>query len=157
MIAEGTMAGDSSRVVWQKAKIGASSRRLAAMAGRPALGIVEESSYPGEVVARQAAKLLGGGQHVPPGGEPVQGHAELGQRGHALREDAVVEDHQGMLNAALALPDRLDEVDLAAAIGRQILDQQHALAGRHRALDLVAAAEALGLLADIEHRQLEPL
>ena len=49
------------------------------------------------------------------------------------------------------------ELDLAAAIGGQVLDQQGALALGHIALDPGVAAEALGRLADILHGQKEPL
>ena len=54
------------------------------MAGRPALGVVEEGAHPADIVARQPAVLLGGRQHVPPGREPVQGDSELGVTLHGL-------------------------------------------------------------------------
>src|SRR3546814_20853979 len=41
-------------------------------------------------------------------------------------------------------------------LGREVLDQQHAAALRKIALDLGVAAEALRLLAPVEHRQAEP-
>src|SRR3546814_3467154 len=41
-------------------------------------------------------------------------------------------------------------------LGREVLDQQHAAALRKIALDLGVAAEALRLLAHVEHRQAEP-
>src|SRR3546814_10256835 len=64
-----------------------------------------------------------------------------------------MEHHEavGALHAGLA--DAVDEGQLAAAIGRQILDQQHPGAVLHLALDPGVAAEALRLLADVGHRQ----
>ena len=72
----------------------------------------------------------------------------------ALREDAVVEDHEAVGDLGLGLLQRLDEDQLAAAVGGEVLDQQHALAGLEVALDLGHAAEALGLLAHVDHRLL---
>src|SRR3546814_11359364 len=68
-----------------------------------------------------------------------------------------MEHHEavGALHAGLA--DAVDEGQLAAAIGRQILDQQHPGAVLHLALDPGVAAEALRLLADVGHRQAHQL
>ena len=68
-----------------------------------------------------------------------------------------MEDDEAVGDLGAGLAQRLDEGELAAAVGRQVLDQQHAHALGHVALDLGLAAEALGLLAHIEHRQAEPL
>src|SRR3546814_6779995 len=53
--------------------------------------------------------------------------------------------------------DGIDEVQLGAAVGGEVLHQQHAAALAKGAFDLGVAAEALGLLAHVEHRQAEPL
>ncbi len=49
------------------------------------------------------------------------------------------------------------EIDLAAAVGGHVLDQQHAIAGFDVALDLRVAAETFRLLAHILHRQHQPV
>ena len=41
-------------------------------------------------------------------------YADLGERGHALREDSVVEDHERMLHNRAGIAERLDEFQLAA-------------------------------------------
>ena len=72
-------------------------------------------------------------------------------------EDAVVEDDERVRDLAAGGADRLGEAQLRAAVGGEVLDQQHPRALGHRALDLGVAPEALGLLAHVEHRQAEPL
>ena len=47
----------------------------------------------------------------------------------ALGIDAVEEDHEDVLDGGAGVAQRVAEVDLAAAVGGQVLDQQHALAG----------------------------
>ncbi len=49
------------------------------------------------------------------------------------------------------------KVNMRTAGRRQVLDDEHARALRHHALDLRIAAVALRLLADIDHRQPEPV
>ena len=80
-----------------------------------------------------------------------------GEIGHGFREDAVIEDHRRMGAGRAGLADRIDEAQLRAAVGGQILDQQHALAFGHRALDAGIAAVAFRLFAHIGHRQGEAL
>src|SRR3546814_16813367 len=80
----------------------------------------------------------------------------FGEGGDAFGEDAVVKDDEGMRDLATGVADRIDEVQLRATVGREVLDQQHAAALRKIALDLGVAAEALRLLAHVEHRQAEP-
>ena len=87
----------------------------------------------------------------------VQPQAVAGERVDRLREDAVVEDDEGVRDLGAGGAQRLGEPELRAAVGGQILDQQHPRALGQRPLDLRVAAEALGLLADVEHRQAEPL
>src|SRR5581483_3241740 len=72
----------------------------------------------------------------------------------AFRIDVIEENHKAVRAPAASVADRLDEIDLAAAVGGQVLDQQHALAGIELALDLRIAAEAFGLLAHVLHRQM---
>ena len=62
-----------------------------------------------------------------------------------------------MLADAAGVADRLDKVHLAAAVGGQILHQQHSLAGQQLAFDLCVAAETLGFFAHVLHRQIKPL
>ena len=59
-----------------------------------------------------------------------------------------------MVADAAGVTHRVDEIDLAAAVGGEVFDQQHALARIEQALDLRAAPEALRLLAHILHRQM---
>src|SRR3546814_21163243 len=61
-----------------------------------------------------------------------------------------------MVDLATGVAERIDEVQLRATVGREVLDQQNAAALRKIALDLGVAAEALRLLAHVEHRQAEP-
>ena len=75
----------------------------------------------------------------------------------ACGEDAVVEDDEGVGDLGAGGADRLGEADLRAAVGGQVLDEEDARALGERALDLGVAAEALGLLADVEHRQRQAL
>ena len=55
---------------------------------------------------------------------------------------------------AARIAQRLAEVDLGPAIGGEVLDEQRARPVAQVALDLGVAAEALGLLADVDHRLL---
>src|SRR4051812_27529215 len=102
--------------------------RPAAVIGRPLLGRLEEGARLGEPLLVEVLALLGRLERVPPGGQRME--LDAGDRQHldALREDAVVEDHEAVGDLGLGLLQRLDEDQLAAAVGRQILDQQHALA-----------------------------
>src|SRR5579862_2151251 len=117
-----------------------------ALGRAPALGMLEEGSDRRILSGREVAETVRHLEHVPPRGESVQLHALGLEAGHALREDAVVEDHEGVVDPAAGVPDRMDEVELGGALAREILDQEHARALGHLALDLGVAAEALGLL-----------
>src|ERR1043165_9081019 len=121
--------------------------------GYPGVRILEEGFDRRELARREIAHALGDGEHVPPGGEGVEANLFGGQRLEALWEDAVMEDDEGVADDPAGGADRADEVELRGALAREILDQQHARPLRHLALDLGVAAEALRLLADIEHRQ----
>ena len=84
--------------------------------------------------------------------QPMLGQPFLGA-GH----DAVEEHDRRVPAFGPRGADRVDEFQLRSAVRRQVLDQQHAVALAHLALDLGGAAVALGLLADIGHRQAHPL
>src|SRR5689334_3841447 len=137
------------------AKMGAAALfgNLAAMALRPAFGIVEKAPHGLDASDIQALALFGCGQHIPPCRKSVQTHADRGQARNTLREDAVMEHHHGVGNLAFGLADRLNEIELAAAVGSEVLHQQAAAARLHLALDLGVTAETFRLLADVEHRQ----
>ena len=128
---------------------------LPAVAGRPVLGIFQKAPDLGGRRRREVALVLGDGERVPPGREPMQGDAPFGERGDGLREDAVVKDHEAVRDFAARRAQRLDEVQLGAAVGRQVLDQKDARAFGQMPFDLGVAAEALGLLAHVDHRQVE--
>ena len=68
-------------------------------------------------------------------------------------EDVIIEDDKGVADLGTGGADGLDKAQLAAAVGRQILDKKHALAVADITLDSGVAAETLGLLADVMHRQ----
>src|SRR5262245_27733761 len=91
-------------------------RHLAAVRGRPSLGVVEEGADIAGVGGIEQAGRLGRRQHVAPGGEAVQADAELGERLDAW-EDSVMEYDERVLHLPLRLADGADEVDLAAAVG----------------------------------------
>ena len=84
----------------------------------------------------------------------MQLDAARGQHLDALWKDAVVEDDEAVGDLGLGLLQRLDEDQFAAAVGGEILDQQDTFAGLEVAFDLGHAAEALGLLAHVDHRLL---
>src|SRR4029077_13361391 len=109
----------------------------------------EEGAGLGEALLVEELVLLRRLQRVPPGSQRMQLDAGDRQRFDALWKDAVVEDHETVADFGLGLLQGIDEHQLAATVGGEILDQQHALAGLEVALDLGHAAEALGLLADV--------
>ena len=59
----------------------------------------------------------------------MQRDAEIAQDFLALRVDVVKENHETVVAVAAGVADRLDEIDFALAVGGEVLDQQHALAG----------------------------
>ena len=86
----------------------------------------------------------------------MQPDAVVGQALDRVGEDAVVKHHRRVGAGGARVADRVHEAQLAAAVRRQVLDQQHPLAFGHRALNPGVAAVALGLLADIGHGQAHP-
>jgi hypothetical protein len=62
-----------------------------------------------------------------------------------------------MLDGRAGLAQRVAEVDLAAAVGREVFHQEHALTRLEMAFDLGVAAETFRLLADVLHRQHQPV
>src|SRR5574338_1357948 len=131
--------------------------RSAAVRFRPAGRIANELLDLDQHLYIELAARLRHAEHVSPGRERVHGDTEIAEDLFALRIDFVKEDHETMVADAARLAQRVDEIDLALAVGGEIFHQQHALAGEQLAFDLRAAAEAFGLLAHILHRQMQPV
>ncbi len=131
--------------------------RDAAVIGRPGERLMQEALDLDESLRGQVAIPPADLEDVPPGGEVMQANAGRLERFGRIREDVVVEDGEGVGDLGAGVADRLGELDLAAAVGGQVLDQEHARALLQRALDLGVAAEALRLLAHIEHGQRQPV
>ena len=74
-----------------------------------------------------------------------------------LRKDVVKEKHEGVVAGLPRLAQSLAETHLAAPVGGEIFDQQRASALVNVALDARVAAETFRLLADILHRQHQPV
>ena len=87
----------------------------------------------------------------------MQGDAEIAEDFPALGKNVVEEEHEAVLDRGAGLAQRLAEIDLAAAVGGHVLDQEHALPVVQMAFDLRVAPEALRLLAHILHRQHQPV
>src|SRR5580704_5392655 len=155
-IADNSLSGRSSLASMFSPRL-LSLRRLrgAAMRLRPAGGIFHELLDFFEPVLVELAALLGHFQNIPPGGERMQGDAQIPEDLFALGKDVVEEEHEDMLDHGAGLAQRLTEIDLAAAVGSHVLDQQHTVARLEVAFDLGITAEALRLLAHILHRQHE--
>src|SRR3546814_6458750 len=94
------------------------------MRGGPGLGVLQEMPYLLHLVGSEVAARLGDAERVPPGGQRVQRDPLLGEGGDAFGEDAVVKDDEGMRDLATGVADRIDEVQLRATVGREVLDQQ---------------------------------
>src|SRR3546814_6671338 len=93
------------------------------MRGGPGLGVLQEMPYLLHLVGSEVAARLGDAERVPPGGQRVQRDPLLGEGGDAFGEDAVVKDDEGMRDLATGVADRIDEVQLRATVGREVLDQ----------------------------------
>jgi len=119
---------------------------------RPAGGIVQELLDLGELHRIELAAGLGELQHIPPGAQMMQLDVKLGQDLLAVRINAVIEDDEDVLDHGASGAERIAEVDLAAAVGGQVFDQQHALAGLQMPFDLGVPSEALRFLAHVLHR-----
>src|SRR5258708_3618263 len=87
----------------------------------------------------------------------VQPHAELAEDLLRVGEDIVVEVDEHVIDQRAGVAQRLAEIYLGAPVGGEILDQQRARPFADVALDLRIAAEALGLLPHVLHRQAEAL
>src|SRR5690606_31086640 len=109
----------------------------------PAAGVVQErlDLTDGGCVERTLRPGLG--QHVPPGAQVMQRNAVIGQPLRGFREDAIVENHRRVGATRPRLADCIDKGQFRAAVGGQVLDQQHPLALAHLALDPRVAAVAL--------------
>src|SRR3954468_2622140 len=108
---------------------------------RPAGGVVQELLDLGKLGRIELAAGLGELEHVPPRAQMMQLDVEVGEDLLAIRIDAVIEDDEDVLDRGAGGPQRIAEVDLAAAVGGQVFDQQHALAGFQVTLDLGVPAE----------------
>src|SRR5580704_17890721 len=134
-------------------------RRLgdAAVRLRPRRRIVHELFDFRESGFVEFAALLGDRQHVPPGGERMQRHAEIAENLFAFGKDVVEEEHKDVLDHGAGVAKRLAEIDLAAPVGGHVLDEEDALARLDLTFDLGVAAKTLWLLAHILHGQHQPL
>src|SRR2546430_11396776 len=87
----------------------------------------------------------------------MQPHVEVGEDLLRLGIDVVVEIDEHVIDYGARIAQRLAEINLGAAVGGEVLDQQRARAFADVALDLRVAAEALGLLPHVLHRQRKAL
>src|SRR5947207_3596095 len=125
----------------------------AAVRGRPFGRLVQELLELRNLRGLQIAALLHHRQHIPPSRQAVQPHAEVGERFLRLWKDVVIKVDEHVLDDGARLAQRAYEIDLRAAVGREVFHQERAGAFADIAFDLCIAAEALGLLAYILHRQ----
>src|SRR6185369_11109120 len=131
--------------------------RYAAVRGRPWRGRVQEFLDFRDLRGGEIAAFLYDLEHVPPGREVMQLDAELAHRGARFGEDVVVEVDVDVLDYGAGFAQRLAEIDLRAAVGREVFDEERARALADVALDLRVASESLRLLAHVLHRQAEPV
>ncbi|CAD9227132.1 hypothetical protein BCEN4_630017 [Burkholderia cenocepacia] len=131
--------------------------RRAAVRGRPFGRCVQEFLDFVERLRLEVAGRLRDAQHVPPRGERVQVDVDVLQDRHAFLEDVVVEQHEAVVHRRARGAQRVDEVDLAAAVGGQVFHQQHARAFFQMAFDLRVAAETLRLFTHVLHRHHHPV
>src|SRR3954454_1383866 len=103
---------------------------------RPARRVMHELFNLGELGGIELAARLGDRQYVPPGCKRMQRHAEIADDLPGLWGDVVEEEHQYMVDLRPGLAQCFAEIHLAAAIGGQILDQEHALSIVKMAFDL---------------------
>src|SRR4051794_27153633 len=87
----------------------------------------------------------------------MQRDAEVAEDFLALRINVVKENDDAVLALPAGVANGLDEIDLALAVGGEVLDQQDTLAVVELSFDLRAAPESLRLFADVLHRQIEPV
>ncbi|SIT48797.1 hypothetical protein BN2475_1140009 [Paraburkholderia ribeironis] len=127
-------------------------RGCAAVRGRPFGRRVQEFFHFLERPGVEVLVFLRDAQHVPPRGKRMQVDVDVFQHRHAFLEDVVVEQHEAVVHRGAGRAQRVDEVDLAAAVGGQVFDQQHALTFGQQTFDLRVTAETLGLLAHVLHR-----
>src|SRR4051812_13375914 len=112
-----------------------------------------ESSRSPRIAWREAPLALGGPRDIPPCRERQQCDSLGGEARLDLRENAVVEDHEGLVNMAAGLADSPYEIQLRSAFAGEVLNQQNACLLLQFAFDLGVSAEPFRLLAHIEHRQ----
>ena len=124
----------------------------AAVGFRPSHGVVEKVAHPVDGGLIEILAFPGRFQDIVPGRQEMKSDAETGHGFLGAGKGAVEKDHEdvGDLGAGVAEP--VNESHLRAAVGGQVLDQQHPLAWFQVSFDLGVAAEALGLLAHVKHR-----
>src|SRR5438034_3933230 len=127
------------------------------MRRRPLRRLVQELLDFGELPRFEVAVFLHYGEYVPPGGEVMQPHVEVGEDLLRLGIDVVVEIDEHVVDYGARIAQRLAEINLGAAVGGEVLDQQRARAFADVALDLRVAAEALGFLPHVLHWQRKAL
>src|ERR1700722_860564 len=125
----------------------------ATMRLRPAGGVMHELLDFGEHLRLELVRRLGDPQPVPPRRERVHGDAEVAEDFWPLGIDVVEEEHEDVVDLGAGMAQGVAEVDLAAPVGGEVLDEEDAVALGEIALDLSVAAEAFRFLAHIEHRQ----
>src|SRR6516225_2179858 len=137
---------------WDRSRSGASRRAswpsparfLSPPVGfRPGLRILEERPDPLDLVGGEVLHRLRGVDHGPPGREGVERDAGVLDDLRGLGEDPVVKHDHRMFADAAGGADRVEEVHLAPAVGREILDEQHLLARLELAFDLLGLAHFL--------------
>src|SRR5262245_64893008 len=82
----------------------------AAMGLRPARRVMHELLDLGELGGVELAALLGDREHVPPGRQRVQRHAEIAQDFTRLGKNVVEEEHQRVLDLGPGLAQRGAEI-----------------------------------------------
>src|SRR6185312_8161109 len=120
--------------------------RDAAVRRRPLRRLGEEIAHFLQRLGVEVFALFRNLKRVPPCRQVMQLDAEVFQMAGALGEDVVIKHHEAVLDLRAGGAQRVAEIDLAAAVRGQILDEQRAGAGCEFALDLRIAAEALRLL-----------
>ncbi len=118
----------------------------AAVCGRPRGRLVEEALDLLERHRIEGTGLLRDFQHVPPRRQVVELDADLLHQVGAVGEDVVVEEDEAVIDRGRLHPAGRAEVDLAAPVGRQILDEERLRTVDHLALDLRVAAKPFGFL-----------
>src|SRR5438128_3306025 len=92
---------------------------------RPTRRVVHEPFDFGELCRVELAARLGNREHVPPGRQRMERHAEIAQDSARLGKYVVGGKYPRVLDLGPALAPRSAEIDLAAPATRPGLAQQH--------------------------------